>query len=218
MSGATKDVEVFAHSKSGFGNDLPLVAPALLNELFGERVTPNLIRIAVEDGADPSEVARRINGTFLTNGLDAQSFREITSENVAQQQSFFRLMQGYLALGLVVGIAGLGVVMIRAVRERRRQIGVLRSLGFPAAAVRRAFVAESAFVAAEGISIGVILALIVAWRIDWRRRPSAERSKFSVSSPCSSLSWYSAPSSPRCWPPPLRLSRPVGFVRPSPSA
>jgi putative ABC transport system permease protein len=165
QSGVTKDLEVFAHSKSGFANDLPLVAPAVLTEMFGDRVTPNLLRIAVDDGADPAEVARRINAQFLTSGMEARSFREIASENVAQQQSFFRLMQGYLALGLVVGIAGLGVVMIRAVRERRRQIGVLRSLGFPASAVRRAFVAESAFVAAEGIAIGVILAVIVAWRL-----------------------------------------------------
>jgi putative ABC transport system permease protein len=80
-------------------------------------------------------------------------------------EQFIHLMQGYLALGLVVGIAGLGVVMVRAVRERRRQIGVLRALGFPGIAIRRAFVAESSFVAAEGILIGVALALVTAWRL-----------------------------------------------------
>ena len=41
--------------------------------------------------------------------------------------------------------------MVRAVRERRRQVGVLRALGFQAAAVRAAFVVESAFVAVEGV-------------------------------------------------------------------
>lgn len=165
LTSATRELEVIAHSKSGFANDLPLVAPQVLQELYGDRVTPNLLRIATAEGFDPADVARRLNARFLFSGMQAESFRDIASENVAQQQSFFRLMQGYLALGLVVGIAGLGVVMIRAVRERRRQVGVLRSLGFPASAVRRAFIAESAFVAAEGIAIGVILALIVAWRL-----------------------------------------------------
>ncbi|MBW3536890.1 MAG: ABC transporter permease [Actinobacteria bacterium] len=165
IGGATRELEVIAHSKSGFANDLPLVAHPLLAEMYGDRLTPNLLRIDTEPGADPSEVAGRINAEFLTSGIEARSFRSIASENVAQQQSFFRLMQGYLALGLVVGIAGLGVVMIRAVRERRRQIGVLRSLGFPAAAVRRAFITESSFVAAEGIVIGAVLAVIVAWRL-----------------------------------------------------
>jgi len=55
--------------------------------------------------------------------------------------------------------------MVRAVRERRRQVGVLRSLGFPARSVRRAFVVESAFVALEGIAIGTVLANVTAWRL-----------------------------------------------------
>ncbi len=75
------------------------------------------------------------------------------------------LIRGYLALGLVVGIAGIGVIMVRAVRERRRQVGVLRALGVQATAVRRAFVVESAFVAAEGLVIGTVLALVTAWSI-----------------------------------------------------
>lgn len=165
LSGTTRELEVAAHAKSGFANDLPLVSPVALSETFRERVTPNLLRIVTADGADPSEVARRINAQFVASGADARSFRDIASENVAQQQSFLRLMQGYLALGLVVGVAGLGVVMIRAVRERRRQIGVLRSLGFPSGAVRAAFLTESSFVAAEGIAVGVILGMVVAWRL-----------------------------------------------------
>ena len=72
-------------------------------------------------------------------------------------------MQGFLALGLFVGIAGLGVVMVRAVRERRRTIGVLRALGFRADAIRRAFMAESTFIAVEGIVIGAVLAVLTTW-------------------------------------------------------
>jgi putative ABC transport system permease protein len=81
------------------------------------------------------------------------------------QQQFFRLMQGYLALGLVVGVAGLGVVMVRAVRERRREVGILRSLGFDSKQVRRAFIAESSFVALEGILLGTLLAVVSTWRL-----------------------------------------------------
>ena len=47
-------------------------------------------------------------------------------------RQIFQLFQGYLAMGLIVGIAGTAVVMVRAVRERRRQIGTLRALGFGA--------------------------------------------------------------------------------------
>jgi putative ABC transport system permease protein len=51
------------------------------------------------------------------------------------------------------------------VRERRREIGVLRALGFDPAAVRRAFIVESGFVALEGILTGTVLAVVTTWRL-----------------------------------------------------
>ena len=41
-----------------------------------------------------------------------------------------RLIQGFLGLGLLVGVAALGVISARAVVERRQQIGVMRAIGF----------------------------------------------------------------------------------------
>jgi putative ABC transport system permease protein len=84
-------------------------------------------------------------------------------DNFAANRSFFQLMQGFLALGLLVGIAGLGVVMVRAVRERRRNIGVLRALGFQAGTVQRAFLTESSFVALEGILLGAALGIVTTY-------------------------------------------------------
>ncbi len=129
------------------------------------RAVPNRYYVAVEDGADAGAVAEEMQGGFVTNGLEAESFRGIAEANTEINLRFFRLMQGYLALGLVVGIAGLGVIMVRAVRERRRQVGVLRSLGFQARMVRSAFLLESGFVALEGILVGTALALVTAYQV-----------------------------------------------------
>jgi len=49
---------------------------------------------------------------------------------------------------------------VRAVRERRRVIGVLRSLGFQPNDVSRAFLIEAAFVTVEGVAIGVLVGLV----------------------------------------------------------
>jgi putative ABC transport system permease protein len=49
------------------------------------------------------------------------------------------------------------------VRERRRTIGVLRALGVGARTVERAFMAESTFIAVEGIAIGAVLAVLVTF-------------------------------------------------------
>ena len=82
-----------------------------------------------------------------------------------RQEGFFRLMEGYLGLGLLIGIAGLGVVMVRAVRERRRQIGMLRAMGFGNRVVRTAFLVEAGFIALQGVLIGVVLALISSYQL-----------------------------------------------------
>ena len=69
-------------------------------------------------------------------------------------------MQVYLGFGLLIGIAGLGVVMVRAVRERRREIGMLRAMGVAAGTIRRAFLIEAAFIAVQAVLTGVGLGLV----------------------------------------------------------
>src|SRR3712207_9283773 len=64
---------------------------------------------------------------------------------------------GFMGLGLLVGIAALGVIAARSVVERRQQIGMLRALGFQRGQVRLAFLIESSFVALLGIGLGVAL-------------------------------------------------------------
>ena len=135
---------------------------SLNNALEGRASVSRFFLIAPGSPTELDDLASRIEGAFVANGVEAKSFRTIIEEGFATTMQFMRLIQGYLALGLIVGIAGLGVVMVRAVRDRRRHIGVLRALGFVAPSVRRAFLLESTFVALEGILVGASLALVTA--------------------------------------------------------
>ncbi|HEX2850080.1 MAG TPA: FtsX-like permease family protein [Acidimicrobiales bacterium] len=164
-TGAVHQLTVAAVAKVGFIGAPAYTSSRLVTDVFGARAAPDLLLVATKPGVDPQRLAETLNARFLPNGMDAVAFRTSVSEALAQQQSFLHLMQGYLALGLVVGVAGLGVVMVRSVRERRREVGVLRSLGFDAGQVRRAFLVESAFVALEGILLGALLAVVSTWRI-----------------------------------------------------
>ncbi|MEA2505522.1 MAG: putative transport system permease protein [Actinomycetota bacterium] len=126
------------------------------------RATPSLFYMTVTPGQNPSALGARLQGRFFREGVEAKTFRSTVEKFSAVSLQFLRLMQGYLALGLLVGIAGLGVVMVRAVRERRHSVGVLRSLGFQTGQVRMAFLLESGFIAIEGILVGTVLALITS--------------------------------------------------------
>jgi putative ABC transport system permease protein len=159
-SGSSRTFTVAAISKPDFANNGVLIGAGTARRLFGARAVSNR---AYVDVRDPVAFSDGFAGRFLANGGKADTLRKIVQDALAQQQQFFLLMRTYLALGLVVGIAGIGVIMVRAVRERRRQVGVLRALGFQSSAVRSAFVVESAFVAIEGVLVGTVLALVCAW-------------------------------------------------------
>ena len=53
----------------------------------------------------------------------------------------------------------------KAAETRRRQIGTLRALGFPAQSVGRSFAIEAAYVALQGTLIGALLALLTLYTI-----------------------------------------------------
>ncbi len=67
-----------------------------------------------------------------------------------------------MALGLVVGIAALGVVATRSGVERRQQIGMLRAIGFKRRMVQASFLLESSLITLIGTALGVALGLPLA--------------------------------------------------------
>jgi putative ABC transport system permease protein len=72
------------------------------------------------------------------------------------------ILQGFMGVGLLAGVAALGTLSTRAVVERKRQIGVLRALGFSARAVSVGLLVESSLTALLGAGLGVAVGLIVA--------------------------------------------------------
>jgi len=148
-----------------------------LSAIFPTRTRPTIHYFGLGPGVDPEEAAADLESAFLANGLEAQSIQEVVDDMVDGSMAFNRLIQGFMGLGLVVGVAALGVISARAVVERRQQIGVMRAIGFRERMVQAAFLLESSFVAVTAIVVGSALGLLLAWNIiaDTRRQdPSWE--------------------------------------------
>ena len=114
------------------------------------------------EGVDPGTTSTALESAFLRNGLQSTDLIKEMRDSLKTQFVFQQLMLGFLTVGLVVGVAALGVISTRAVVERRQQIGMLRALGFQREMVSWIFLIESSFVALLGIGLGVVLALIPA--------------------------------------------------------
>ena len=86
------------------------------------------------------------------------------------------MILGFLGLGRVIGVAALGVISASSVVEGRRQIGVLRAIGFQARMVQLSFLLESLLVTLIGVVVGAALGLVVAWNVvaDSARRPGMD--------------------------------------------
>jgi putative ABC transport system permease protein len=147
-----------------------------LEAAFPGRVDPTIHYYDLAEGVDPALAAARLESAFLENGLDAQSIEQVVDDVIAANLTFNRLIQGFIGLGLLVGVTALGVISARAVVERRQQVGVMRAIGFRREMVQAAFLLESSFVALTSIVVGTILGLILAWNIidDQRQQPSWE--------------------------------------------
>lgn len=163
--GKQREVTVAAISAPDTDHHGALYGRAGAVALLGSRVTPNRTYIDLVENTDPERFTRTISDAYVDRGVQAFAFKTLVAEALATQDQFFRMLRGYLALGLMVGIAGLGVITVRAVRERRRQIAILRSLGFQSKAVGRALVYESLIVAIQATVLGVSLSMITTYNL-----------------------------------------------------
>ena len=141
-----------------------IVSKSILDDAVPFPIPITSYRFRLADGVDPKEVARGMEASLLEHGMDTEVLEEELEKEAAGAKTFFRLFIGFMALGLLVGVAGLGVVSTRAVVERRQQIGVLRAIGYRRRMIQLSFLLESSFVSLLGILIGTTLGIVLAWQ------------------------------------------------------
>ncbi|MGI8688417.1 MAG: ABC transporter permease [Thermomicrobiales bacterium] len=118
--------------------------------------------IALKNSADSKAVKFGIKAALVKNGVQAIDLRDELQKSQQQSQGFLYLLQGFLGIGLFVGIAALGVVALRSVVERRQQIGMLRALGYQRGMVSATFLIESLFIAVSGVVVGVATGMVLS--------------------------------------------------------
>jgi putative ABC transport system permease protein len=121
--------------------------------------------IRLGEDVDAGQVSAALENAFMKNGLESVDQIQELRDALSQQYVFQYLLLGFLTVGLIVGVAALGVISTRAVVERRQQIGMLRALGFQRKMVSSIFLIEASFVALLGIGLGAGLALIPASQV-----------------------------------------------------
>ncbi len=76
------------------------------------------------------------------------------------ENTYLATFQALGSLGLLLGTVGLGAVLARNVLERRREIGLLRAVGYSPADVRGMVLSEGMALVAGGLLLGAGCAVV----------------------------------------------------------
>jgi len=126
-----------------------------------QQVRPTGYYFSLRPGVDVTKARLDLGRLLAPYEMEPVVVADQLAQQVGGILSLLKLMTGFLALGLIVGIAGLGVISTRAVVERWQQIGMLRAVGYRRSMVQRSFLLESSFIAIIGLVIG---ALVGVWQ------------------------------------------------------
>jgi ABC-type lipoprotein release transport system permease subunit len=117
-------------------------------------------------------VARHLTAKLETSGLDVVSPLDRLREFQAVETAYLAMFLVLGGLGLLLGSAGMGILVLRHVLERRRELALLRAVGFTKDAIGRVVMAEHFLLAAMGMAVGTASAAVAI--VPGLARPGAQ--------------------------------------------
>ena len=142
------------------------VGRRLWRSRFGDLTS---IRMAPAAGQSVADLERSLESD-LTRFVDLPaaglSVRPLKEEGLRGSQGATDFAGLFLALSMFLIAAAamlVGLLFRLGVEQRAREIGLLRSVGFPDRSVRGALLKEGGLLAVAGAALGLLLALLYAW-------------------------------------------------------
>jgi hypothetical protein len=103
-------------------------------------------------------IAAALNKTFEREGMDAEPAPQRLLRFYAVESTYLAMFLVLGGLGMVLGSAALGIVVLRNLFERRSEIAMLRAVGFDQQALIRLFLMEYLVLFGAGVAIGGVAA------------------------------------------------------------
>ena len=108
----------------------------------------------------PPTIAAPLDDALSDYGFDVVSTPERLAAYHRVENTYLSTFQALGGLGLLLGTLGLGAVLLRNVMERRKELALLRAVGYRPAHLRTMVIAENAYLLIAGTVIGAVSALV----------------------------------------------------------
>jgi hypothetical protein len=117
-----------------------------------------LLDLANEEKGSP-EIGSLASG-LSDQGFDARRAEDLLAGYLAVQNTYLSTFQALGLLGLLFGTFGLVAVQLRTIAERRRELGLLRAVGFTHSQLARMIAIENVWLLVLGLLTGIGTALV----------------------------------------------------------
>lgn len=109
------------------------------------------------------EVAAHLTRQLEKRGLALEPARQRLETYLSVQNTYIGIFTVLGGLGVLLGTAGLGILVSRHVLERRGELGLMQAVGFLPGALRRLVLGEHLVLLVAGLLLGVVSALLAVW-------------------------------------------------------
>ncbi|HYE14589.1 MAG TPA: ABC transporter permease, partial [Pyrinomonadaceae bacterium] len=146
-------------SDSVFQGEL-VMSEANFKRLFPEQEGYRFFLIEVPTAADARAAAGGLEERLADFGFDVTTTAERLDDFHRVENTYLSTFQMLGGLGLVLGTLGLAAVLLRNVLERRRELALLRAVGYGRSHFALMVVAENALLLFCGLLTGTLCALL----------------------------------------------------------
>ena len=121
--------------------------------------------LLIDPGAATPEEMKALKAQLVERmgkeyNMDVQTTGSRLQDYLAVENMYLLTFQALGGLGLILGAAGLAIVLLRGVWERRAELALLQALGFRSGQLALLVLAENAFLLVLGLAAGTASALL----------------------------------------------------------
>lgn len=109
------------------------------------------------------KVSDHLTKQLQARGLAIEPVATRLAAFLAVQNTYIGIFTVLGGLGVLLGTAGLGVLVARNILERKGEFGLMQALGFLPAALRRMVLSEHVALLAAGLALGLVSAALAVW-------------------------------------------------------
>lgn len=137
-----------------------LISDAAFRQAFPEISGFRIFLIDPGEAADATSAASTLEQGLSQYGFDSTPSARKLAGFLAVQNTYLQTFQSLGGLGLLLGAIGLAAAQLRGVVERRRELALMRAIGFSGSALGKMVFAENALLLAAGLGLGGLAAAV----------------------------------------------------------